>query len=290
MAIFGKLFKDKRRAKSAKIVKRKTVKKVKPKVKKRIVRVKTKRHVKRVVRKARPVKKIKVSKKIIRKEVKPKAVPMPVAPKMPVVEKIPDERAFALLKQFRIPLTKQYFVRKEKDLEKALNKIGFPCVMKISGQRIIHRTELGGIKTNIQNFPQAQETFKQLIKIKGVEKVLIQKQLQGTEMIVGIKWDSSFGPVVTAGLGGIYVELLKDVTFRVCPITIVDAEDMVRELKGYEILKGARGQKPINFGVLYDVLIRICRLAMTMKTKEMDINPLICNDEGCFAVDVRIIK
>lgn len=279
MAIFGKLFKDKKKAGSSKPTKKKVVKRMKHKVK--ITEIK--KPAKKVVRKktVKRIKPVKVQKMIVKKEVKPK---------VPFIEKIPDERAFSLLKQFQIPTTKQVFVKKDKDLEIALKKVGFPCVMKVSGPQIIHRTEMGGIKTNIQTDSQAQEAFKQLMKIKGAEKVLIQKQLQGLEMIIGMKWDPSFGPVVTVGLGGIYVEVLKDVTFRVCPITITDAEDMVRELKGFEILKGARGQKPINLNILYNILIRICRLSMTMKIKEMDINPLICNEEGCFAVDVRIIE
>ena len=109
-------------------------------------------------------------------------------------------------------------------------------------------------------------------------------------MIVGMKWDKSFGPVVTAGIGGIYVEILKDVTFRVCPISSWDAEEMIKELKGYEILKGARGGKAIDFKSLFEVLIKVCKLSIANKIREMDINPLFCSDKGCLAVDIRVMK
>ncbi len=162
--------------------------------------------------------------------------------------------------------------------------------MKVSGEKIIHKTEFGGVKLNIQSMEQAQEAFKQLMKIRGAEKVLIQKQLSGLELITGVKRNHSFGAIITAGIGGVFVEVLRDVTYRVCPISLQDAEDMVRELKGYEVLKGFRGGKPINFSALYETLIKVSKLAVNEKIKEMDVNPLFCNENGCFAADVRIIK
>lgn len=209
--------------------------------------------------------------------------------RLPRIDKLPDEKAYEIARKFRIPVVDTFFIKNQLDLEKAIKKIGFPCVMKVSGN-ILHKTEVGGVVTNIDNDSKAMETFNRLIKIKGAEKVILQKQLTGVEMIVGSKRDEQFGYVIVTGLGGIFVETLKDVSFRVCPISLQDAEDMVKELKGFEILKGARGAKPINFSSLYDALTKVSRLALSEKIKELDINPLFCNEHGCFAADIRVVK
>jgi acetyl-CoA synthetase (ADP-forming) len=205
------------------------------------------------------------------------------------VEKVEDEKAYEIARKFKIPVIDTFFVKRQDELEKALKKAGYPCVMKVSGD-VIHKTEVGGVITNITDHSRALEAFNRLMKIRGTNKIIVQRQLHGTELIIGSKKDSQFGYVIVAGLGGIFVEMLKDVSFRVCPISIQDAEDMIKELKGYEILKGVRGEKPINFPSLYETLIKISRLALSEKIKELDINPLFCNEHGCFAADIRIVK
>ena len=252
-------------------------KKPKRKIRKRVV----KKVKKKVVKRRKKIIKPKKIKKVIKK---PKVI-------KPLIEKIPDEKAYDLLKRYRIPLPPYAFCKRENDLILALKKTDFPVVMKASGINIIHKTDIGGIKLNINNEEEARKNFNDLIKIKGCEKVLVQKMIkEGYELILGAKSDKQFGKVVAIGLGGIFVEIFKDVVFRVCPISVKDAEDMVLELKGYEILKGARGKKPINFNTLYDTLVKVSRLAITQRIKELDINPLFCNEKGCFAADVRIIK
>ena len=206
-----------------------------------------------------------------------------------VVDKLPDEKAYEIVRKFKIPVADTIFVKKQDELERALKKIGYPCVMKVSGA-IIHKTEVEGVVTNIADRLKAVEVFNRLIKIKGAEKVIVQKQIHGEELIIGSKKDSQFGYVVVAGLGGIFVETLKDVVFRVCPISLQDAEEMIKELKGYDILKGVRGSKPINFSSLYEIITKISHLTLSEKIKELDINPLLCNEHGCFVVDIRIVK
>ncbi|MBU3957684.1 MAG: acetate--CoA ligase family protein [Nanoarchaeota archaeon] len=204
-----------------------------------------------------------------------------------VQKKMGDEKAYDLLKRYGIPLTHYSFAKSEKELLAALKKIGYPAIMKISGRSIIHKTELGGIIT-VSNEEEAKQARKKLLAIGGVEKVLAQKKLEGIEVIVGAKRDPQFGAVVVFGFGGIYAEIIKDVVFRICPITPEDAEQMIKSVKGYEILAGARG-KPVNIEALKDVLVKICRLASREGIREMDINPLFINEEGCRAADVRIV-
>ncbi len=274
--IFGKKAKPKRRIKVAR--KKIIIRKKKPAARKPAERKIIKRKIKAEKRKEKiKAKRIKVEQKIKARKIPTKAL-----------AKLPDERALEVLKSYGIPVTQHFFVKKEPNLLAALKRTGFPCVMKVSGA-IIHKTDVGGVKI-INTEDEAKAAFSALKKIRGCEKVLVQKFCSGIETIVGTKWDEQFGQIVVFGLGGIYAEVLKDVSFRVCPITQEDAESMVKEIKGYEILTGARGQKPINFQALYDVLMKVSRLATKEKIKEMDINPLFCSSEGCLAADVRIMK
>jgi succinyl-CoA synthetase beta subunit len=241
--------------------------------------------------KPKPVKKAPPKKVVVKSHAaKPVHKPAPKAPPTPVIIKMPDEKAYELFKSARVPMAPYGFVKRDNDLPAVLKKIKFPIVMKVSGQNIIHKTEVGGIIKNINSDASAMDAFKKLMAIKGAEKVLVQKQLQGLELIVGAKSDPQFGYIVSVGIGGIYVEVLKDVTFRVAPISTSDAAAMVRELKGYEILAGARGAAPINFAALYDALTKVSRLVGTAKLKELDINPLFCTPEGCWAADIRAVK
>lgn len=220
--------------------------------------------------------------------------PKPVqkaAPAKPLPQpKLDDEKAWELLKQAHFPIAPFMFVKKESDVPLALKKVGIPAVMKVSGPNIIHKTDLGGIRKDISTEEQAKVAFMELMKIKGAEKVQFQKQLSGLELIVGAKSDTQFGTIVSVGLGGIYVEILKDVTFRVAPIGVEDALAMLKELKGKDILMGARGQAAVKLDALADVLVKLGKFAIAEKVREMDINPLFCNSEGCWAADVRILK
>lgn len=267
-------------------------KKSKPKkaVKKNVIRQKPKKVVKHM--KAKPVKKIVIKKKVFVKPVAKPVVKQEIKPavKLMPIDKIPDEKAFELLKNAKIPVANYGFCKNDKDVLEAFKKIKAPVVMKISGMKIAHKTEFGGIAKDINSEAQAIETFKRLMKIRGTEKILMQKQVSGVEVIVGAKNDPAFGHVISVGLGGIYVEILKDVAFRIAPLTSESAVAMVKELKGYEILAGGRTGKPINMNALYDVLVKVSRLAVSNEVKEMDINPLFCSSEGCIVADVRISK
>ncbi|MEM5804781.1 MAG: acetate--CoA ligase family protein [Candidatus Aenigmatarchaeota archaeon] len=235
-------------------------------------------------RKARPVPKKPAAKP------KPKVRPAEKAPPKPVlVEKMAEDRAYDLLREAKIPVARTVYCRTEKRLEEAVKKVGFPAVMKVSGTKIMHRTELGGI-INVNTPEEAEAAFAKLMKIRNAEGVLMQKKMTGFEVIVASKADERFGYVVSAGMGGIYAELLKDVVFRVCPVDIATADAMIKELKGYEILNGARGAKPINFAALYDLISKVSRFMISHKFKEMDLNPVFCNEDGCFVADVKIIK
>ena len=228
-----------------KVKSRKVKRKTKPKIKV----VKKYKVVKKPIKKIKPKVKIKPKKIIKSKIIKP------------LIEKMPDEKAFDLLKRYRIQTSPYAFCKNEKELLLAIKKIGFPCVMKVSNG-ITHKTEVNGVKLNIGNEDEAKRNFNELMKIKGCKKVLIQKMIiEGYEIIVGGKKDLQFGRVVALGAGGIFTEFLKDVSFRVCPLSRNDAEEMLKEVKFSDlILKGFRGQKPADANSIIEVILAVSRI------------------------------
>jgi acyl-CoA synthetase (NDP forming) len=244
-------------------------------------------------RKTRPKPHFKKPKPIKPKHVKPKLEAKKIVKKEIKLEfkKMPDESAYDMLKRYRIPLTDYVFCKKEVDLKPALKKIGFPCVMKVSGE-IIHKTNVNGVRINIRSEDEAVKIFNELIKIRGCEKVLVQKMIEeGYEIIVGGKKDPQFNRVVALGAGGVFTEFLKDVSFRVCPLSRNDAEEMLKEVKFSDlILKGFRGQKPADANSIIEVILAVSRIMENNpKIKELDINPLFALPTKALAADVRII-
>jgi acetyltransferase len=179
-------------------------------------------------------------------------------------------------------------------------EIGFPVVMKISSPDILHKSDIGGVKVGVQDAAQARDTY-ELIEYRArkysptaqIWGVLVQEQVRkGREVLVGVSRDPQFGPLVAFGLGGIYVEVLKDVAFRIAPITRQVAAEQVRALRAYPLLQGVRGEPPADITMAEEVVLRISQLVTDFpEIVEMDINPLVLYNqgEGGIVVDARII-
>jgi len=177
------------------------------------------------------------------------------------------------------------------------DRIGYPLVMKVISSEISHKTDVGGVRTGIRNAEEAGIVYDDMMHRIGrympearVGGVLIQKMLGGgREVILGMNRDPQFGPVIMFGLGGVSVEVLKDVTFRIAPITEKDAEEMIREIKAYPMLLGIRGAEPSDIGAIKDSLLRFSKLCTDFpEITEIDINPLLVFKKGCAAVDIRL--
>ncbi len=178
----------------------------------------------------------------------------------------------------------------EQELRKACKKTGFPLVMKIISSGISHKTDVGGVKIGIQNIEEARKAFAEMKKLEGFEGAAVQEMLRGTELIIGGKRDVQFGPAVLFGLGGIYTEIFKDTCLRICPIDKKTAIEMVRSIKAYPIIAGARGGQPANMEALVNAIIGASRLMMNEKgVVEMDLNPLIAAKGKILAVDARVV-
>jgi acyl-CoA synthetase (NDP forming) len=176
----------------------------------------------------------------------------------------------------------------------AAKKIGYPVALKLVSQQIMHKTDAGAVKLGIRNEYELSAAHKELCRIgRGLRSdgFLVQKMARnGIELIVGGKRDSQFGQLILLGVGGIYVEVLRDVTFRVCPITKKDAHEMMEELRSYSILSGSRGSKPINKEKLASLLVKVSKFLLSENPAELDLNPVIADHRGYDIVDVRLIK
>lgn len=182
-----------------------------------------------------------------------------------------------------LPVVKSQTVKKIDDIN-----LKFPLVLKIISSKFTHKTEVNGVRI-VSNQEELEKEFKDLRKIKGTKSFLVQEFVKGTELIIGLKKDNSFGHALMFGIGGVMVELLKDVSFRICPINKNDAQEMIDELKAKDLLKGFRGSKEVNLNLLKNILVKVSEIPLkNSNIKELDINPLIINDKKAFVVDARL--
>jgi acyl-CoA synthetase (NDP forming) len=176
--------------------------------------------------------------------------------------------------------------------------LGFPVVLKIVSSDIIHKSDVGGVRLNLRNSAQVAKAFHEIINSArshypgaNIQGVSVQKMARpGVEVIMGVMKDPQFGPVLMFGLGGTMVEIMKDVSFRIIPITMPDATEMVHELRGARLLSGYRGQSPVDLDTLTDWLIHLSDFACAHpEIKEIDLNPVMAYADSALAVDARII-
>jgi len=206
------------------------------------------------------------------------------------MEVLTEKDAEDFLEKKGFPVARRSFATNLDDTIQASKKIKFPLVLKIVSKKILHKSDVHGVKVNIKNENELKKAFEELKKIENFEGVIIQEYLEGQCVLVGLKNDATFGHVLVFGLGGVYTEILKDVSFRVCPIKGKDAIEMVKEIKSYKILEGVRGEKGVNCYAIYRVLLALSELSKKFKNiQELDINPLIVNEKYAKIIDARIV-
>jgi len=210
-----------------------------------------------------------------------------------------EEEGLEILSAYGFPLPKSILAKTEDEAVEAANKIGYPTVMKIASPQIVHKSDAGGVKVNLSSDKEVRDAFKVIVdnakkydskaEIKGV--LIVEMVKGGKEMIIGSKLEPGFGPVVMLGMGGIYVEILKDVTFRLAPFTDQEADDMISSIKTKKLLEGVRGEKPSDVEKLSECIQRLSQLVTDFREiKELDMNPVLVMEEGegCKILDVRI--
>ncbi len=187
-----------------------------------------------------------------------------------------------------IPMVPEAVCTDKDDLVAQAEKMGYPIVAKVVGP--VHKSDVGGVTLNIRSKEHLLLEFDRMMKIEGAYAVMIQKMIQGTEIFIGAKYEPRFGHIVLCGLGGIFVEVLKDVSSGLAPLSMNEAQSMIHTLRGYKILKGTRGQKGINERLYAEIIVRLSTLLrFATEIKEMDINPLLADSEHVIAVDARIL-
>jgi len=212
------------------------------------------------------------------------------------MEQFKFKKMVNLLEKYKIKFFKSKMVKDLDAAAAAAKKFGFPVVLKVISKDIIHKSDVGGVVTGIMDEKKVKEGFLKIMKnIKRkvpkakIEGVLVQKQCKGEEIIIGMKRDKQFGPVIMFGLGGIFVEVMKDVVFRICPVDRKMAIEMVNEIKAAPVLKGFRGKKKINIDAVVDIITKISKIAMDKKKiLEIDLNPIIVDEKNANVVDVRM--
>ncbi|NQT80628.1 MAG: acetate--CoA ligase family protein [Candidatus Aminicenantes bacterium] len=207
---------------------------------------------------------------------------------------IPQDDVFEILQCYGIPTVTTTRIDKEDELEKAIQKLKYPLVLKVDAESIIHKTEVGGVAVNIKDKVSLQAAFKKMVRKFEKEKpgFILQEYLEGgKEVIMGAKKNEGLEPTLMFGLGGIFVETLKDVQFRIAPLAEEDALEMIRSIKGYAILEGTRGEKAVDINRLVEILIRLSQLVSDFpEIEEMDLNPVFAFEKGkeTVVVDARL--
>ena len=198
-----------------------------------------------------------------------------------------------VLSAYQIPVTKEALVKDIRDLAKATESIGYPLVLKGCSSEIAHKTEKDLIRVDIRTDKEARDAFEDIMSgMNGAEKaVLVQEMVQGKrELVAGLTRDPQFGPCVMFGLGGIFTEILKDISFRVAPLEKRDAMEMMQEIKGHKILEAFRGMEAVDLDIMAEILINVGRIGMENDAvKEIDINPVIISGNKPVAVDALVV-
>jgi len=209
-----------------------------------------------------------------------------------------EPEAYAILASYDIPVLDYRLATSSEEAGAMAGEVGFPVVMKVVSPDVIHKSDSGGVKLDISDQEAAARGYDNILKAVAeavpeaeIEGVLITPMISGgVEVIMGMLRDPQFGPAVMFGLGGIFVEILKDVIFELAPVERPEAERMIKSIKGYPLLAGARGSQPCHLESLIDIVTGISRLSLEIpEIKEIDLNPVLATPERSFVLDARIL-
>jgi acyl-CoA synthetase (NDP forming) len=209
-----------------------------------------------------------------------------------------EPEAKTVCKEYGIPVTELKIAKTAEEAAQFSEEIGYPTVLKIISPDVLHKFDVGGVILNVSSREDARNAYNKIVEnVKKhkpdakIDGILVQEMVpSSTEVIVGAIKDAQFGPTLMFGLGGTFVEVMKDVSFRVAPITKVDAREMISEIKAYPILRGYRGQAPRDIDAITKILLSTSKLIMDHQDiKELDLNPVMVYEKGAKTVDARII-
>ena len=196
-----------------------------------------------------------------------------------------------ILKTYNLPLVTTKAVRTKREANQFIRKIGFPIVLKVYSPSLAHRTEKGAVFSkinNLQDFHRAWQKLSPWLKKSPKTKILIQPKKEGLELAMGMKRDAQFGPVIMFGLGGIFIEIFHDVSFRLAPFSRAVAKKMIKEIQAYPLLNGFRGREKVDIEILASVLVNLSKLSLEHpEIQEIDFNPVMAKGNQIFIVDAK---
>ena len=209
-----------------------------------------------------------------------------------------EDEGYEVLKAYDVPVPPTQVATEAEEAVAIAREMGYPVVLKVASSEIAHKSDAGGIAVGMDSDESVRENFRYIMRTvrarvprTRIDGVTVQKMVKGREIIVGVNHNDTFGPVVTFGLGGIFVEILKDVSTRIAPLTRADIRGMITEIKSFPILAGARGQRPADLDALEDLIARVTQVALDFpEVQELEVNPILLGDEGegAWAVDALI--
>jgi acetyltransferase len=214
------------------------------------------------------------------------------------IYQVGEEEAMKILTYYGFQFPKHAVARTSREAAEQAARIGFPVVMKILSPDILHKTEVGGVRVNVKTAEEAEEAFtdittnaRRIMRDAFIKGVMISEMVKGgKEVILGVTYDRTFGHMIMFGLGGIYVEVLKDVSFRIVPVARRDAVAMVNEIRSVALLRGARGERPVDIDAIASYIVNLsCLVSDFPEIQELDVNPLVVMEDGAVALDARII-
>ncbi|MDP3878758.1 MAG: acetate--CoA ligase family protein [Dehalococcoidales bacterium] len=203
-----------------------------------------------------------------------------------------------LLRQAGISVVETRLATSREEAVSISEKLGYPVVLKIVSSDIVHKSDAGGVKLDLKTSQEVGKAYDDILRAvkqkqpdARIQGVSVQKMARpGVEVIIGVSQDRQFGPVLMFGLGGILVEILKDVSFRIIPLERRDAGEMIREIKGYPLLEGYRGQEPVDVANLEELILKVSRFVEeNPQVQELDLNPVFAYSNGAVAVDARVV-
>jgi acyl-CoA synthetase (NDP forming) len=209
-----------------------------------------------------------------------------------------EVEAKELLRETGVSIVETRLATSKKEAVEIGKELGFPVALKIASPDVVHKSDVGGVKLGLKTATQVMKAYDEILKVVGqqhpqavIHGISVQKMARpGIEVIIGMSKDVQFGPVLMFGLGGVLVEILKDVSFRVVPLEGRDAREMIREIKGYPLLGGYRGQEPADVSALEELILRVSRFVeQSPEIKELDLNPVFAYSKGAAVVDARVI-
>jgi succinyl-CoA synthetase beta subunit len=202
-----------------------------------------------------------------------------------------EPRAKEMLRAYGLPTTRFFWAKSQEDLLPGAKEVGYPLVAKVVSPDILHKSDVGGVAVGVRDDRELETVYQRMSALKGFQGLLLDQMVQGIEMIVGSNEDPQFGTVVVVGIGGTSVEVYKDVSIRMAPVSLGDAQDAIQSIKGRKLLEGYRGRAPVNTAKLAELIVAFSKMAFDMRgeVESVDLNPVLCDREKAVIADARFV-